>query len=764
MKKLSLLLLSIIIIGLIYTPSLFGQSSGDFRSAQTGIWRNLTTWQTYNGSTWVAATNIPDSTSPAAVTILSPHNVTVDTTIGVRNVTVNAGATITVNGIPVILYITQEGMTVNGTLTLTGNVSQVSPFCSVVSVTTNPLPGTLTIGNGGVVNYDQGAAVTGTKGALPTATWLTGSTLNVDSAGAAGASGWSTGTAQDFYNINWNCAHQTATFGWGFNGNTIGGRVAILNTNTGRIQFFGGNSGTLNILGDFIVSGSASATINGTSSTTNDTINIYGKVNVNTTGNFSVSRGSQGGAGTSIFNFYGDSVKIIAGSMNNSHASPDTMAKFVFKKNGTQYLTLTPTTISGNALPIEVDAGATVVLTSTVNATTLYLNGGIIVSSAANPLFMGWWTGTSLTSGAVSVTYPGSATSYVSGPMAYLYATAAGSTTKTYPIGKGGKYRPISLSFTQTDATLSTYTAEMFNSAPAVNTLPGTLDKVSTMRYYTISEGVGGSAFTAGSILLNYDTDDGVTDFANLRIAQGPSAGGGTWVDLGGTGTANNNGSITSVVPFTSFSNFVLANHTGGTNPVPVELSSFTANNNGRTTQLNWITKTEVNFNKFVIDRALVNTKDATVAWAPVGTVQASGTSSSQNKYSFSEKNLQAGKYQYRLKMIDYDGSFKYSNVVEIKVALPKDFSISQNYPNPFNPSTKIDYQVPVDAKVIMEVYNIAGQKVSELVNQDQSAGYYTVDFGASKLSSGVYIYRIVASDKATGNNFSSIKKMMLLK
>ena len=96
---------------------------------------------------------------------------------------------------------------------------------------------------------------------------------------------------------------------------------------------------------------------------------------------------------------------------------------------------------------------------------------------------------------------------------------------------------------------------------------------------------------------------------------------------------------------------------------------------------------------------------------------------------------------------------------------IPMNFAISQNYPNPFNPSTKINYQVPTDARVILEVYNIAGQKVAELVNQDQPAGYYTVDFGTTgKLASGVYIYRITASDKATGNNFSDTKKMMLLK
>jgi Secretion system C-terminal sorting domain len=200
------------------------------------------------------------------------------------------------------------------------------------------------------------------------------------------------------------------------------------------------------------------------------------------------------------------------------------------------------------------------------------------------------------------------------------------------------------------------------------------------------------------------------------------------------------------------------------TNGLPVELTSFVSNVVGRQVNLSWETKTEVNSSKYEIERALAGTKDATATWSSVGIVQAAGNSNSPKKYSYTDKNLQAGKYQYRLKMIDNDGSYKLSGVVETEIALPKNFELSQNYPNPFNPTTKIDYQVPVDAKVILEVYNIAGQKVIELVNQQMSAGYYTVDFGASKLSSGVYIYRLAASDLATGNNFSSIKKMMLLK
>jgi uncharacterized protein (TIGR02145 family) len=192
---------------------------------------------------------------------------------------------------------------------------------------------------------------------------------------------------------------------------------------------------------------------------------------------------------------------------------------------------------------------------------------------------------------------------------------------------------------------------------------------------------------------------------------------------------------------------------------LPVELNLFTGVADGRTIQLKWSTQTEKNSDKFVIEREASGAN-----WSSIGSVKASVLSNSPKQYSYTDKNLQSGKYQYRLKMIDNDGTFEYSKVIETEVAMPKVFAISQNYPNPFNPSTKIDYQVPVDAKVLMEVYNIAGQKVVELVNQEQSAGYYTVDFGASKLSSGVYIYRLSASDKATGNNFSSIKKMMLLK
>jgi hypothetical protein len=202
--------------------------------------------------------------------------------------------------------------------------------------------------------------------------------------------------------------------------------------------------------------------------------------------------------------------------------------------------------------------------------------------------------------------------------------------------------------------------------------------------------------------------------------------------------------------------------------PLPVELTSFVSAVSGRQVNLNWETKTEINSNRYEIERSIVSTKDAAITWASVGTVKAAGSSSSIQKYSYTDKNLQTGKYQYRLKMIDFDGSYKYSSAIETEIAIPKDFELSQNYPNPFNPSTRINYNLPFDSKVTLEVYNIKGERMGQIVNQEQSAGYYTVNFSSSTLNrniaSGVYIYKINAIDKSTGNVFSSIKKMMLLK
>jgi len=198
--------------------------------------------------------------------------------------------------------------------------------------------------------------------------------------------------------------------------------------------------------------------------------------------------------------------------------------------------------------------------------------------------------------------------------------------------------------------------------------------------------------------------------------------------------------------------------------PLPVELSSFAANVQARNITILWETQTEKNSDRFEVERSLMDDNK----WETIGSVKASVLSNSPKQYSYMDKNLQTGTYQYRIKMIDNDGSFEYSKIVESVITLPKNFELNQNYPNPFNPSTKISYSLPNDSRVTLDIFNLIGERIGQLVNQDQAAGYYSVGFSNASvnksLSSGIYLYRIHAVDKSTGKDFSSIKKMVLLK
>ena len=193
--------------------------------------------------------------------------------------------------------------------------------------------------------------------------------------------------------------------------------------------------------------------------------------------------------------------------------------------------------------------------------------------------------------------------------------------------------------------------------------------------------------------------------------------------------------------------------NTGSGNLLPVELSSFTSTVNGQSVNLNWVTQTEKNSNKFDVQRELVNSD-----WITLGSVKAAVLSNSPKQYSYTDNKLQSGKYQYRLKMIDNDGSFAYSKVIEVDIAAPKEFKLSQNYPNPFNPSTKITYNIPMDVVVKLIVYDIMGREVVSLVNENKKAGSYDVTFDGNRFASGVYFC------KMTAKNFTNSIKMLMIK
>jgi hypothetical protein len=196
----------------------------------------------------------------------------------------------------------------------------------------------------------------------------------------------------------------------------------------------------------------------------------------------------------------------------------------------------------------------------------------------------------------------------------------------------------------------------------------------------------------------------------------------------------------------------------GNDNIVPVELVSFTAEAIGTIVNLNWVTATEANNAGFEIQRSSDGTSFVTIAF-----VKGHGTTTETQHYTYSEKSVNIGSFTYRLKQIDLNGSFSFSNEVEVDVLAPAQFSLDQNYPNPFNPSTQIAFSLAVDSKVSMKIFNILGQEVANLVNGNIAAGSHTATFNASQLNSGVYMYRLEATG-VDGRNFVDIKKMILTK
>jgi poly(3-hydroxybutyrate) depolymerase len=186
---------------------------------------------------------------------------------------------------------------------------------------------------------------------------------------------------------------------------------------------------------------------------------------------------------------------------------------------------------------------------------------------------------------------------------------------------------------------------------------------------------------------------------------------------------------------------------------VPVELVSFAATVQGNSINLTWTTATELNNLGFQVERRSPNTE-----WNNIGFVNGHGTTTETKFYSFIDSDLNPGTYSYRLKQIDFDGTFEYSPVVEVEVSVPDKFSLSQNYPNPFNPATSIRFRIADFGFVSLKVYDLLGREVATLVNEEKPAGSYEVSFDASQLSSGVYIYRL------TAGSFSATNKMTLLK
>lgn len=255
----------------------------------------------------------------------------------------------------------------------------------------------------------------------------------------------------------------------------------------------------------------------------------------------------------------------------------------------------------------------------------------------------------------------------------------------------------------------------------------------------------------------------------------------GAYITVGTSGVAfysqNNGATWTSIAAATTN---ILRNVSAGTNYVwavgnsgtilrlqasvlPVELTSLNANVVSGKVHINWTCGSEINNRGFEVQRKVVTSND-NGNWQSICFKQGAGTTTQGTSYTYIDdyNSTEVGKLYYRLKQIDFDGRYNYSQEIEVNLS-PADFVLEQNFPNPFNPVTKIKFGLATDSQVELRVLNALGEEVATLINKEVKAGNHEIEFKGSELSSGIYFVTLNAYTK-DGQKFSSTKKMTLLK
>ncbi len=325
----------------------------------------------------------------------------------------------------------------------------------------------------------------------------------------------------------------------------------------------------------------------------------------------------------------------------------------------------------------------------------------------------------------------GSANSYVNGVV--LMLGNSGMSNKLIPIGKNGAYRPLLLSASSADGeAFASFQAEVMPGAPANRTYPSGISNVSNIRYYRVNVISNPSNIRDFRITLPYGLDEGVVDHNILKIAK--DNGAGAWINLGGTATGAAPGTIESD-EFNSFSDFVLANLVTG--PVPVTLIQFNGQLQQNTAQLYWKVENEINFSHYQIERSINGNH-----FIAIGTVTARGVSLPTN-YHFTDDQLPGNPViYYRLKMIDMDGHYRYSNSIILRKNLITQNKLVSINPNPFVNKLTLQYESVTNEDILAGIFNSKGQLVKQL-KFTATTGTNQFYISGSQLASGVYTLRL---------------------
>ena len=453
-------------------------------------------------------------------------------------------------------------------------------------------------------------------------------------------------------------------------------------------------------------------------------ITSTGKLNVNGSGSLSLYRVKpvtemivQAGGllqlGSTAYAFGGGTIEL-QGTLQNE--GDITVEELIINGNTPQQL-INTTGAASDIRKLRMNNAAGLTVQGMHNVEILELTSGLINTSANNTLRL-------------DNTAAGNDGSYVNGVVRFLGRSGM---NKIIPIGKNGAYRPLILSASSADSEASaTLQAEVITGAPPVRSFPAGISNVSSVRYYQVSPIENSVNLRDFIITLPYGSDDAVADPSTLRIAK--DNGAAAWLNLGGTASGPAPGSIESD-PFNSFSDFVLANVLAG--PLPVSLVNFSGRLQSNTALLNWTAENEINFARYEIERSI-----NAINFISVGSVNALGSIPAVH-YNFTDDLLPAsGILYYRLKMIDTDGRFRYSNIIRLQKEAIVQNRIVSLAPNPFSTNLSIQYESMINEKLEAAIFNGEGQLIQQLTF-NVSRGINQLYINGSTLASGVYLLRL---------------------
>ncbi len=457
--------------------------------------------------------------------------------------------------------------------------------------------------------------------------------------------------------------------------------------------------------------------------------------------------------GTSIFNSNNQNIKIAGNFSNNNGSTTFTnTTSSVIEFNGTSAQTYNQgsSTLSLNSVTINNASSTGVTLNSPMSAGgTLTMTSGLLNTTATNLL--------TLRNGAASSVGSATSTSYVNGPMAIQKSTA-GSSVLNFPVGKSPDCRPVALTVNHANTTLYNYTTESFNaSAQNLNWVkPATIDTVSGVHYWDITRTNGAGTNVPSTDLsgnqtveLYFGTNDFVYSGSRTTVVKNTSTAATTWVDIGGTGGPATSGtpvggsvtSTSSPTAFTSFSRFTLGSKLTGLNPLPVELLNFSGEVVDNGNMLFWQTASELNNNYFDLERSADG-----VNFYKISQIAGSGTTNNTVSYYFLDKEPLVGLSYYRLKQVDFNGDFEYSNVITITKESDK-VLVSSPIPNPAINNVRYDIVTPKMGTLLIQVLDINGKVVlNSLVGLDEGASKINVN--TDVLAVGVYSIKVSFNDQ----------------